>query len=289
MLYKKDINKELEQLSGLKELVQVYGEVASIRMKKIREFVLNNRQFLESIHDIFKDVLSTYAKKLTMMMTTGKIPKGEKVTFLAHNGKTVAVLISANTGFYGSVVQNVFNRFVEDVRKENYEVTIVGRLGLSLYLGNEQGRPYTYFSLPDYGVDQQKLSELIRHLVQYEEIRIYYGKYLSVVTQKPDKYVISAGTKLMQPGEASGKEYIIEPSIEKILGFFETEIFASLFDQTIRESQLAKFASRILAMDSAEVNIRKKLAEVELEKLKLEHKIINQKMLNSMSAVFYNH
>ena len=36
---------------------------------------------------------------------------------------------------------------------------------------------------------------------------------------------------------------------------FETQIFASLFDQSIRESQLAKFASRILAMDRAEQNI----------------------------------
>jgi F0F1-type ATP synthase gamma subunit len=223
-----------------------------------------------------------------MMMTAGKLPQGGKVTFLAHNGKTVAVLISANTGFYGNVVQDTFKEFVDNVKKENHEVTIIGKLGLSLYLNHEPGRPYTYFSLPDYGTDQQKLAEVIRHLVQYEEIRVYHGKYLSVVTQKPNKYIISSGTQLMQPKTEPEREYIIEPSVEKILGFFETEIFASLFDQTIRESQLAKFASRILAMDNAGVNIRKRLDEVGIEKLKLEHKITNQKILSNLSTVFYS-
>ena len=177
MPYSKNISKELTQVSSLKVLTQVYGEIASIRMRKIRGFVLKNREFLASIENIFKDALDYYAKKLSDLVIQGKIKEGGKVTFLAHNGKTVAVLISANTGFFGEVVKETYRKFIEDIRKQDVEVTIIGRLGRSLFLEEEPNHPYTYFELPDYGTELTKLSETIKHLVQYEEIRVYYGKF----------------------------------------------------------------------------------------------------------------
>jgi ATP synthase F1 gamma subunit len=289
MLYSKDIKKEITQVTSLKELTEVYGEIASIRMRKIRDYVLKNRDFLASIEVIFKDALDYYAKKLSNLVKLGKIKEGGNVTFLAHNGKTVAVLISANTGFYGDVVRATYRKFVDDISKEDVEVTIIGRLGRTLFLEEKANHPYTYFELPDYGTDAAKLSEAIKHLVQYEEIRVYYGKYQSVITQKPTTFSISAGKPIGKGANTSPIDYIFEPSVEKILMFFETQIFASLFDQAIRESQLAKFASRILSMDRAADNIRTKLKELTLENLKISHNLANRKQLNSIaSSVFLN-
>lgn len=287
MSYSKDITKEINQVSSLKVLTEVYGQIASIRMRKIRGFVLKNREFLANIESIFKDALDYYAQKLSVLVAQGKIKEGGKVTFLAHNGKTVSVLVSANTGFFGEVVKETYKSFLDGIRKEDVEVTIIGRLGRSLFLEEEPNRPYTYFELPDYGTDLAKLSETIKHLVQYEEIKVYYGKFYSVVTQKPTTFSIAAGKPIVRNVKKLDVAYIFEPSVEKILMFFETQIFASLFDQAIRESQLAKFASRILSMDRANENIRKKLSDLNLEGLKISHNIANRKQLNSLSSSVY--
>jgi len=287
MAIEKDIEEEIDQVESLKTLVEVYGEIASIRMMKIRDSVLKNRGFLEAINSIFKDALATYANKLSRLVRTGKLQKGGRVTFLAHNAKTVAVLISANTGFYGEVVQATFQQFVNSVKNQNMEVTIIGRLGRSLFTETLPNTPYTYFDLPDYGIDRKKISEAVQHLVQYEEIRIYYGKYHTVITQKPTMTLISAGTLIGEYVAEPENKYIFEPNVEKILMFFESEIFASLFDHSMRESQLAKFASRILAMDRAGENIRDNLKKLTLEKLKNTHKIANRKQLNSLSSVMF--
>ncbi|KKQ97639.1 MAG: ATP synthase gamma chain [Candidatus Woesebacteria bacterium GW2011_GWB1_39_12] len=287
MAYKKEIEQEIIQVSSFKVLTEVYGEIAATRMKKIRGFVLKNREFLASIESIFRDSLASYAKKLSDLVRRGKIKEGGKVTFLAHNGKVVAVLISANTGFYGEVVEETFKKFIEDFRKEDIEATIIGKVGRSLFLEQEAKRPYTYFDLPDYGYNETVLSEVIKHLVQYDEIRVYYGKYQSVVTQKPTAFSISAGTPISGAVEEPKVAYIFEPTVEKILMFFETQIFASLFDQSIRESQLAKFASRILAMDRASQNIDKRLKSLDLEKLKLSHRSLDKKQLNSLAPIYY--
>lgn len=287
MIYEKDIKEEITLLGSLRNLVEIYGEIASVRMKKIRDFVLSNRGFLNVINDIFQAVLTSYAAKVATLIKKGKLEKGSKVTFLAHNGKTVAVLISANTGFYGELIPATLRNFIHDVRTQDVEVTIIGRLGLSLFKEGEPKRPYTYFDFPDYGVDKVKLAEIIRHLVQYDEIHVYYGKYHSVVTQKPTMFGISAGATVRGEARVPAVQYIFEPSMEKILMFFETEIFASLFDQAVRESQLAKFASRILAMDRAGENLRNSLKKVSLEKLRLTHRIVNSKQLNSLSTVIF--
>ncbi len=287
MFYSKDINKEITHITSLKDLTEVYGEIASIRMRKIRNYVLKNRDFLASIEVIFKDSLNYYAKKISVLRRQGKIKEGGKVTFLAHNGRTVAVLVSANTGFYGEVVRETFNKFINEIKNEDVEVTIIGRLGRTLFSEERPNQPYTYFDLPDYGTDADKLSEAIKHLVQYEEIRVYYGKYYSVVTQKPTTFNISAGKPVGKEMKASTIAYIFEPSVEKILMFFETQIFASLFDQAVRENQLAKFASRILSMDRASDNIRNRLKELNLQSMRISHYLVNKKQINSLSSSVY--
>lgn len=268
---------------SLKALVEVYGEIASVRMHKIRQFVLHNRSFLSSIHDIFTDVLAGYVATLSKNINA---TQNGRVTFLAHNGKNVAVFLSANTGFYGDVIKRTFNKFIADVRSKNLEVTIVGKSGLNLFTASEPSRPHTYFSLPDYGIDKARLDEIIRHLVQYDEIYVYYGEYVSIINMRPNVLKISSGASISAENKPK-TSYIFEPSVEKILMFFETEIFASLFDQSVRESQLAKFASRILAMDTASQNIQHKLSSVKLDKLKLDHRKMNQKQVNMLSSVIY--
>ncbi len=287
MSYLKDIKLEIKQIESLKDLTQVYGEIASTRMKKIRGYVLRNRQFLSSIESIFHDTLTAYSQKLALLVKEGKIKEGGNVTFLAHNGKSVSVLISANTGFFGDVVKETFKKFISDLDKSDTEVTIIGRVGRSLFLSERPEVPYVYFDLPDFGVDATKLNEVIKHLVQYEEIKVYYGKFQSVVTQKAEMQSISAGTKVTGQVADITVNYLFEPSVEDILMFFETQIFASLFDQSLRESQLAKFASRILAMDRATQNIEKRVGDLNLQKLNLAHKLSNTKQLNSLSSVVY--
>jgi len=285
MSSKSEIDSEIAEVSSLKNLAEVYGEIAAVRMMRIRDFVLRNREFLSAIESIFKDTLSSYARQLSELVQEGKIKEGGRVTFLAHNGKTVAVLISANTGLFGEVVRETFEKFIKDVRKEDVEVTIIGRLGKSIFVQEEPRKPFTYFELPDYGIDEKALAQVIKHLVAYEEIRVYYGRYQSVVTQIPTSFSISAGTPISAKSEKKIVEYIFEPSIEKILMFFETQIFASLFDQAIRESQLAKFASRILAMDRASANSAQRLKVLKLERLKITHSVENKKQLDSLAPL----
>lgn len=288
MAQNKDIQKRIGELEVLRTVTRAYAEIASVRMMKIREFVLKNREFLGSIDGIFRTVISSYQKEVEELIKKSK--RGEGITFLAHNGKTVSIFLSANTGLYGDIVKKTFDAFMKDVESSDVEVAIVGKLGSLLYEQTKPGSPFSYFDFPDYKEDNKALGEIIRHIVQYDEIRVYYGRFQSVVSQVPSVYKINAVTTsvLKSESEEAGQEkYIFEPTLEEVLQFFETEIFASLFDQTIRESQLAKFASRIGAMSRATENINETLKMAKNEKLKANHQRQNKKQLNSLAGLMF--
>lgn len=282
---KKNITKRIVDLELMKSLADAYAEISSSRMKRTRDGVILTRNFLEEISAIFKEVQASYAKELASISRRKGGKKGEKLTFLAHNGKEVAVFISANTGFYGNLTKRVFDFFIKEVEEKNLEATIVGSLGLAMFRDRAPGKPYSYFQLPDYGIDRANMAALVRHLVEYEAIRIYYGKFKSIINQIPDVITISSGEESQVAKAEVLVKYLFEPSLEEILMFFETEMFSSIFEQAINESQLAKFASRMLAMDQAGQKVKEALEGTKLDSRRLTHHIDNKKQQEFLSSI----
>lgn len=282
---KKSITREIKDLQDLESLANAYAQISSNRMRKTRDSVVLSRDFYFEIQAIFKELQLSYRDKFIALARKRGIKKGQKITLLAHNGKSVAVFLSANTAFYGDLTKRVFDLFLKEVKEKNYEATIVGTLGLSMFREVASDLPYSYFELPDYGTNQEKVGELVRHLVEYEEIHIFFGKFKSVVNQYPDQVVISAETPIGEKETMEVAKYLFEPTLEEILMFFEREMFSSIFEQTISESQLAKFASRMIAMDAAGERIRNTLLEKKTTNLRVVHAISNKKQLESMASI----
>jgi len=71
----------------------------------------------------------------------------------------------------------------------------------------------------------------------------------------------------------------------EIARIFEGEIMASVFEQVLYESQLAKFASRMLSLDRALENVDKRIGEVDQRLRRLKHKITNSRQLSRLSGM----
>jgi len=284
---KNEIVQSLSDLKTFQLIIRAYTEIAAVRMRKTRNSVLLNREFVTALDDVFSDVRASYAREVRQLARKTGGENG--ITFLAHNGKTVAVFLSANTGLYGDIIQKTFRLFLEEVKlgKENIEVAIVGRLGLALFQSALPTTPYTFFEIPDTNITPSQMAQLIGHIVQYEEIRVYYPTFQSAVRQEPSRYTITAETPLSELQQEGGRKdkYLFEPNLKEILVFFEREIFGSLMDQTVRESQLAKYAARIMTLDRSGENIKENVKRLNLQKSRIEHRQKNRKQLEILSSV----
>ena len=284
MVTKKELTKEAEFLTTLRTILETYEEIAATRMARIRSSVLASRDFLLEINAIFQQVKTSYKTQTELLMQTRKIKDSSKLTFIKRNGKTLYVFISANTGLYGEIIRRTYDVFVENLRKEPGDVAILGKLGMEIFNEEKIKAPLTYFEFPDNKMDNEAVQKIVEHIIKYEKVLVFYEQFNNVISQSPIVTNISGDPLPWEKGGPQAK-YFFEPSLEKIMEFFEKEIFASIFQQTIFESELAKFAARMVSLDFASENTKIRLKQVIMTRQRIKHQEDNKRQLEKFASM----
>jgi len=280
------ITEELNLIISLKMLATAYEEIAVIKMRFARDSVLHNRDFLSSLSEVFKNVKSSYKKRLLSMQK--KNQSHNVLHFSTHqtNGRAIFILLSANNKLYGEIVPKVFHAFIEKAKTSDVDIAIVGKLGKELFEASRINKPYMYFEIPDVEKNIEDLKPLVNHILQYETVTLFHGKFLNIISQEAVATNITGEESL--PTEEGGiKQYgfIFEPSMEVVLSFFESQIFTSFLQQAIHEAELARFGSRISVMEKALEYIIAKSEKLTMMEKQLKYRIANTKQLERLAGI----
>lgn len=283
----KKIVAEIESLENLQILVQTYEEIAASRMQKVKASVLNNRDFLSSLFVIYQQVRVSYKKELERIEKQ-KRSKGKKGEVQARNGKTVSVLLSANTGLYGDIIRSTFETFAKGIEGKDTDIVVVGRIGKTMLDAAKERlgvTSYKYFDLSDSTSNPEDFTEIISYIVEYETVIAYHGQFESILSQVPIADTLTGELPEEETQKAVEAAYIFEPSLEKVVQFFESEILASIFEQSMHESSLSKYAARMINLDRAVVNISDNLKGAQFRKKRAHHRTINKKQIGLLSSM----
>lgn len=288
---KNKLTEEINITQSLQLLATAYEEISVMKMRIARDSVLHTRGFLDSLTDVFINVKSSYTKKLLQEKTDDKNAKTLQFATHNKNGKEIFVLISATNKLYGDIVYKTFLTFKERLEKTpDVDIVILGKTGKELYDNVENKRPYVFFDLPDIIPSIEVLKPIITQLLQYEHVTVFYGRFVNVVKQEAVATSISGDEPLeRQAAEQSnnGKsfDFLFEPSIDELWHFFETQIFSSLFKQTIAEEELARLASRIKTMEQAIVFINTRITNLTNAEKAAKRQLENRKQLERISGI----
>jgi F-type H+-transporting ATPase subunit gamma len=284
MVTKKELTRETEFLVTLRTILETYEEIAATRMSHIRSSVLQSRDFLLEMNEIFQQVKTSYKDQIELLMKKKRIKDPSKMTFVKKNGKTLYVFISANTGLYGEIIRRTYDVLIENLKKEPGDVAILGKFGLGIFNSGKIKAPLTYFEFPDDKVDNAIMQKIVEHVIQYEKVLVFYEQFNNVIDQSPIVTSIS-GDPLSWKNDEPRTKYFFEPSLEKIMEFFEKEIFASVFQQAIFESELAKFAARMVSLDLASENSKDRLKQITLAISRIKHQENNKRQLEKFASM----
>lgn len=275
--------KELETLEYLDNIVEAYEEVAALRMRKVKNAVLQNREFLAGLRHIFYQVKYSYKKEVEKLEN-----KGDSEHVRRTNGKTVSVFLSANTGLYGDIIVRTFEAFYDHVKKTDTDVAVVGKAGEKLLsAAGIENKSVKYFDLLDSGEDNKNMNKLLAHITNYETIVVFHGKFKDILTQSPSAVSITGDVlEADEESDVLNARFIFEPSLEGVLSYFENEILASIFDQAVNESSLSKYASRMISLDRATERISKRIKETRVYTQKVKHKDQNTRQQNVLAGIY---
>ncbi len=275
----KEIRKNLEMISTIKNIASTYQEIANLRMKQIREKVLKNRESFRELLNTYQRIKSAYLFSLKK----GWIRK-EKISFRRAEKETVVVFLSANQFFYGALILDIWKEIQKYLEKNKADLAVVGKTGKYLAEGNGFGHKMFYFELNDVKPKEKRIGEIIEFIKNYKKIIVSHGRYEKVLSQKPIMNEISGKLPFEEKFEKV-YPYLFEPSPEAVLEFFETEIIAVLFNQTILEHQLARYASRVMAMYQATENTKNSEQRLSIVENKLKRQKLNKKQIELFSSI----
>lgn len=281
MQHKQNILDEIDFTESLKMLIQAYEEISVIKMQKIRASVLSTRSFADKLSGVFYDVKISYKREMEKM-------RKKKKEEIPVKKKLVSVLISANAKLYGSIVTAVYDKFISEIKNVDTDIMIVGRIGKELYESQPEKKIYNYFEIPDGSITLDDLKPIIYHLSSFQSIKVYYGRFESIINQVPTVTNVSGEAEPNIHAPKGGPEvasYFFEPSLEKILQFFTTQIFSTFFQQTVHESHLSRLASRIKAMEEALQNVDGKMDSLNMAKRRIFRLMENNKQLERLSGI----
>ena len=195
----------------------------------------------------------------------------------------MSVFLSSNTGLYGDVVRSTFDLFENDVRKKETDLVIVGRMGKKYYDSSVMKKPYEYFDMSDNGIDEPNIKKLLDYIVDYAEVVVYHGVFKSILYQEASEtHVTGELMKIEQSLDSYDTRFLFEPSVEKVAEHFEKQIASLIFEQTVFESSLSKFASRMVSLDKAADNIGSKIGFLDFNLKKSKHKDLNSNLQSSI-------
>src|SRR3989344_1060335 len=287
MQNKLKIESEIDLVTTLKMLAQAYEEISVLKMQRVRSSVLLTRDFLDRLSLVFSDVKSSYAH-----MRSKHAKKNKNISSFStgnKNGKTVSIFISANAKFYGDIVQKVFYLFINNIKIDQSDIVIMGRSGKEFYDHSGLKKPYQYYDLPEGVLSLEDIKPIVNLIINYEHVNVYYGRFANVINQIPTRSDVTGAVSM--DAQLSEKkqtvQFFFEPSLDQVMSFFENQVFISLFEQTVHESELSRVASRIRAMEEALGNIEKTEGKLASEQRRIKKHDANKKALDNLNGIYF--
>lgn len=280
---RKSIINEIDSLRLLNDFIQANEELAANNMRRIRDAVVKRRDFLKELIEIYNDVRLSYKKKIDELIKRGSLRPGS-FGMIKKNNKNLYMFLSTNTGLYGDIVRRTYKAFKDKFSSGQSEAMIIGKIGKHMFEEDFPGVNFKYFDFPDNKIETSLLKPIILEIINYEKVVVFHAKYMTLIEQQPNEFVISE-TKINEGNRDDRIRYLFEPSLDKIVNYFEKEIFGSIFEQTMQESGLAKYAARMVALDQATENIKRSLIDLNFRNRLIKHRTENKQQINSLAIL----
>lgn len=278
-----DIKKEIDYVDNVRSFLRIYEEIAVIKMKKIRESVVNTRKFAEEMYPIFISVKGIYKKEVSKHTDDPNYI----YSTVEKTGNALAVIVTPNERLVGDVGEKVFENYKNSsIYKNPHSLLIIGRTGKKIALAFGLGNKHKYFDFPD-KTNPTSYEAILDTIIRFQQVQAFYPKFLSFIEQITVEDGLSGEMeeKYRKDDDSVKAHYIVEPSVESVLNFFEVEIFSTIFKQKLYECELAKYGSRINAMESAIASTETRLKRLKAERFIFLKRMDNKLQLERLSGV----
>lgn len=238
------IGLEIINLGYMRGVLETYEELAAARMQMVRTEMLAAREFYQGLTSLSEDI---GADIMNVVGVEAVIP--------------AYVLFSSNSGMFGDLPERLVTAFVQEIKGRPGDVFVIGEMGAKLLKQVLPNQDFRVLPIPNEELQASTLALILEQLRAYRKIKIFYSQFINLVRQEVASRDLSGELTLSSLGKKDLEikerrlKYLYEPSLEDVGGKLKTEVFGGVFEATVKESQLSKFAARLMHLDQSLANL----------------------------------
>lgn len=264
----------IESTESIKYTTGALRDISAIELQQLREEYKKNDLFYSELQDLYQIVW--------------KIADAQnRLDFIdkRKHRSTLYVAYTTNRHFYGVLNHDVMRAFFAET-DENSKCLIIGETGKEIW--KNSGKKSSFIDFLSFIGDTPNKEErqtFLNTSVNYDSVIVFYPRFVSVYKQRADSLDVTfrpAESKLSDKIKEELPKYLLEPNIEQMIAFFNTQVRYMLFERMLLESELSRVAARLVRMDSAEHNATDMLKIEHRELRRIERSFSSSRMLETM-------
>ncbi len=271
----KEIKARIDSVKSTSQITKAMDVVSSTKFKRFQTLTLKSRRYSNALDETFENIVSSL--------------KGEK--HILFDGKSEVkkiciITMTSDRGLCGSFNNNALKELEKLVKKfkkdgKNVSVIAVGKKGRdfckrrNIDIDSEyvQMIPETMF---------EKAKNISEEIVQfytngiYDEVYLIYSKFISAISYELSVEKLLPVAKNVT--EKKVKEYLFEPTKEKVLEVFIPKRLNIKLYQALLENTASEHSARMTAMKNASDNASDMIDRLTLEYNRIRQAIITQEL-----------
>ena len=267
----KEIKNRIRSMESTRQITKAMEMVAASKLRRTQAQVLSSRPYFETLYAAINDIVDTNQDFSSPYLT-------------ARPTKRIAyVVIAGDRGLAGGYNSNILKLCHGEMEGKNTVVLPIGKKAADFFRSRQipmLTESYCEAEKVSVGDCFSMAKALCRAYLagEYDEIRIGYTNFVSVLEQTPATLRILPLLRQDTGKAARSSDILYEPNSEQVFDAIIPEYVGGILYGALCESRAAEQAARRSAMDSATSNADDLIADLSLKYNRARQAAITQEI-----------
>lgn len=253
----KEIKNRIRSMESTKQITKAMEMVASSKLRRAQAQVQNSRPYFEILYNTIQNIIATNQDFSSPYLAKRPVKK------IAY------IVIAGDRGLAGGYNSNILKLVMSEIADHDVSVFPFGKKAVDYFASHNVPILTSKYaaaenvSLGDCFSVAKNLCK--RYLTgEFDEIRIAYTDFVSVLAQKPVSMRLLPLVK-EDDSVSADSDILYEPNAVDVFGAIVPEYIGGVVYGALCESRAAEQAARRTAMDSATQNAEEMIADLSLK------------------------
>lgn len=255
----KEIKNRIRSMESTKQITKAMEMVAASKLRRAQAQIANSRPYFQILHSTIQDILRTNREFESAYLKQRPVKK------------VLYIVIAGDRGLAGGYNSNILKMVQSEVQRKDAVVLPIGKKAVDFFRARKIPALTEHYgeaadvSIGDcFSIAKQLCGGFLSG--EYDEVRVAYTAFVSVLSQEPQSLALLPLTKSESEEDSSSRSQIIyERGSEEVFSAIVPEYLGGILYGALCESRASEQAARRSAMDSATQNADEMIADLSLK------------------------